>query len=164
MLPGDLAEELLPDEVDLLMGDAEALALAIDLETEAEAEDTVFLTAEVAAEALLLSLLPLNSFNSLDAAVLEVLVLCAGVGAVQLWSAGNRCEGQNCSLHCYNWVSLMQDSTTKRNPVLTVHLMGEKSTFLQFTLAQTGDDFAFVLPVITEHSVVKWASIRTLGS
>lgn len=55
------------------MGGAEALTVAIDLETEVEADETVFLTAEVAAEALSLSLFPLNSFNSLDAAVLDVL-------------------------------------------------------------------------------------------
>lgn len=47
---------------------------------------------------------------------------------------------------------------------LTVHLIGEKRTFLQFPLAQTRDGLAFVLPVITEHSLVKCASIRTFGS
>lgn len=68
-----MPDELVPDELDLLMGGAEALTVAIDLETEVEADETVFLTAEVAAEALSLSLLPLNSFNNLDAAVLDVL-------------------------------------------------------------------------------------------
>jgi len=136
LLPEDLAEEFVPDELALLMGGAEAFAFAIDLETEADAADTDFLTADVAAKALLLSLLELKSFSNLDPAVLEVLTPCVGAGAVQLWSAGNRCEGQNCSLHC-------------------AHLIGANNTFLQLPLAQTGDDFAFARPVITEHSVVK---------
>jgi len=135
LLPGDL-EEFVPDELALLIAGAGIFVFAIDLETDADAEDTDFLTADVAAEALLLSLLELNSFSNLDPTVLEVLMPCVGVGAVQLWSAGNLCEGQNCSLHCG-------------------HLIGANSTFLQLPLAQTGKDFAFALPVITEHSVVK---------
>ncbi len=91
----------MPDESALLIIGAEVLAFAIDLETEADAEETDFLTADVAAEALLLSLLAVNSFKSLDPAVLEALVPCVCAGAAQLWSAGNLCGGQNCSLHCY---------------------------------------------------------------
>lgn len=43
--------------------------------------------------------------------------------------------------------------------------MGEKRTFLQATLAQTGIVLALPdLPVMTEQSLVRWSSIRTLGS
>lgn len=100
-MPGDL-EEPEPEEPDLVRVGAEALAFAMDLETEAEAEFMVFLTAEVADEALLFSLLPLNSFSNRDAAVLGVLALAPWVraGAEHSWSAGKRCEGQNCSRHC----------------------------------------------------------------
>lgn len=98
-MPGDL-EEPVPEELDLAIVGAEALAFAMVLETEAEADATVFLTAEVAEEALLFNLLPLKSFSNRDAEFLEVLAPCVGAGVAQSWSAGNRCEGQNCSRHC----------------------------------------------------------------
>lgn len=67
----------------------------MDLDTEVDADDTVFLTADVAADALSFSLFPLNSFNNLDPAVFDALALGLDVGAEQAWSAGKRCEGQN---------------------------------------------------------------------
>lgn len=114
MLPGDL-EEFVPDELALLIGGAGIFAFAIDLETEAEAEDTDFLTADVAADALLLSLLELNSLSNLDPAVLGALIACVGAGAEQLWSTGNRCEGQNCSLHCYEPGKKVSPSGSEQN-------------------------------------------------
>lgn len=74
----------------------------MDLDTEVDADDTVFLTADVAADALLFSLFPLNSFNNLDPAVFDALAFGLDIGAEQAWSAGKRCEGQNWAWHCCN--------------------------------------------------------------
>jgi len=90
LLPGDLAGELVVVELELLKGGAVILEFAIDFDKDAEAEDTVFMTAEEAAEALLFSLLPLNSSNNREPAVLDALAPCTGVSIAQLWSAGNR--------------------------------------------------------------------------
>ena len=88
LLPGDLAGELVG---------AGILMFPIDFDTGAEAEDRAFMTTEEAAEALLFILLSLNSLNNREPAVLDILAPCTGAGTAQLWSAGNRCEGQNCS-------------------------------------------------------------------
>lgn len=90
LLPGDLAGELALVELESLKRGAVILEFAIDFDKDAEAEDTVFMTAEEAADALLFRLLPLSSSNSREPAVLDVLAPCTGVGIVQLWSAGNR--------------------------------------------------------------------------
>jgi len=63
----------------------------------------------------------------------EVAAGVFGAGALQEWSEGNLCDGQNCSLHA-----------SQR--------MGENNTFLQLPLAHSGDDFAFTRPVTTLHS------------
>jgi len=90
LLPDDLAGELALVELELLKGGAVILEFAIDFDKDAEAEDTVFMTAEEAAEALLFSLLPLNSSSNREPAALDALVPCTGIGIAQLWSAGNR--------------------------------------------------------------------------
>lgn len=90
LLPGDLAGELALVEPELLKGGAVILDFAIDFDKDAEAEFTVFMTAEEAAEALLFSLLPLNSSNNREPVVFDVPAPCTEVGIAQLWSAGNR--------------------------------------------------------------------------
>lgn len=98
-------------------------------------EATDFLTASAAAEPVADAF----EFRVLAAALkfgvgLEGVCLACGMEFAQLWSAGKRWAGQNCSRHL-------------------THRMGEKRTFLHVPLAHLGVAFDFCcFPLITEHS------------